>query len=1344
MSAIRYPAASDPEASPASLLALLDRDHPTNRRLARHPRASAELLEKLSHSSDRATRQAVASNPNTPPQIYVRLGQQFPKAFLANPALDLLLMVSPDLIAQAPQAFLIRLLKQADCPPSLLVWAAEHSQAKVQLAVAMNANAPEQALEKLQASKHASVLETIRSRGGFGLVQDPEKAFEQAVIDLLDSLPTESLYWAWRGGQIGLAQWSALPLRFRLAMACMDRELPAAVIAIMLRRTTWTFEQLNKVLRNYPWSYLTGVPDEPVPMEVLDVMAKDSEQGVRRDVACHPFASVEVLEELSADSEAWVRTGVASNPSVSLEVLDALAKDAETSVRKAVARNPSTRVPVLEVLAVDKESSVRWEVAGNPSAPFRLLELLARDTGSSVRAQVAENSNSPVPVLDMLAQDSEIAVRKAVAENPSTSKATLEVLAKDAEWSIRKSVARNRSAPSAALEVLGRDFDIWIRADVAGNPSTPLAVLESLARDAESHVRKKVARNPSTPVLALQCLSEDTETSVRNETAGNPSTPSLALDTLAKDTEKDVRRTVGSNLSTPSLTLELLAKDAETSVRIEVCGNPSTPVSVLVSLAKGRAVTVRYAVAAKQSHRSEQLCRSLWSDTRKNARLALASNHQVSPDLLDEFARGAEREVEIVVLLGNKNLKESTAQFLADKLLTTEATASPWYLQELSKASPEVAQAARERRVLSYFGRDPNKAVLATLPLPQVMALSSGPFVEPSRIVRLAGSTNWLVRAAVARNRGTPENLLKKLSADVHPLVASLAFDTQRYLTEPPPGEESSPVLNLDLERTASEIVKRARKLGQTEPESLSNWVMDDVWGDLVSIDEVLAILSQRQPLIDFFPSILEQLDAEQVSLLFENGSNSNYAVVRKLLAQNCECPVGVLQALAGDDEPTVLLAVLGNKLFPRTEHVRILKAMRKIVRKGRRGRGREKLWEFWKLLKERSNAPEVLEAVASLASRIVIPNPSTPVSLLESYANRSDAWVRGLVAKNPSASPQLLQMLAKDSDELVRRGVAGNPSAPTCLLEVFATDPDEMVRQDVAENSSTPPEALDWLAKDPAVAVRKKVASNPSASDAVLTSLAVDPDDSIQAQVACNPSSPNAVLMSLARSAVKDVRKEVAGNPSTPASVLTSLSADSANDVREQVAANSSTPVTVLESLSMDSADTVRERVASNPSTPMSVLKELANDEWIRRNVVGNPSTPTFVLEALRKHWDVRSEAALNIAARLSQGYWAKRVKNAIKRELSVTAQESCEPEVPLLTDDLLRGLEWLWLVSPEDDNKSLTKASRSTDWLTRLGVALHPSASEGILKLLRKDSDPDVARAAHRPPDIGDIRAA
>ena len=58
-----------------------------------------------------------------------------------------------------------------------------------------------------------------------------------------------------------------------------------------------------------------------------------------------------------------------------------------------------------------------------------------------------------------------------------------------------------------------------------------------------------------------------------------------------------------------------------------------------------------------------------------------------------------------------------------------------------------------------------------------------------------------------------------------------------------------------------------------------------------------------------------------------------------------------------------------------------------------------------------------------------------------------------------------------------------------------------------------------------------------------------------------------------------------------------------------------------------------------------------------------------------------------------------------------------------------------WLILLTdfPEmPDKKSLTRASRDKNWLVRLGVTLHPSASDAVLELLSGDSDVDVAGAA------------
>ena len=510
--------AQDPDAAPESLMARLDKDDATNRLLAKHLRANAELLEKLSHSSDQATRRAVAGNPNTPQQIYVRLGQQFPKEFLANPMLDLLLMENPALMDEVPEALLNRLLKQADCPASLLTWAAAHDHEKVQLAVAMNANAPQQALQLLRQSKHPTVCEAVRHTPSTFLEEDPEIAFEKAVRERLGSMTSKELYVAWKARDVGLAQWSALPLTFRLAKSTNSDEFSPEAIARVLQKTQWTLEAIREVLPSYAyWD----------------------------EVACDSVLPIVSLRQLAGDLDAWVREGVARNPSAPVDLLETLAKDSDYRVRRVVARHPRTPQHVLEALAQDPDTCVM--------------------------------------------------------------------------------------------------------------------------REAASRIR-------------LFTVSQQNFAKVPNHSEDLPS---------------------GGH----------------------------------------------HAVLAQEE--------------------------------LDEIVQPAQLEGDLVKLILQPNLSSKRAESIADNLLSTPPLRSAWYQRELTKASAELRAAAQADAILSYQGKDPNEAVLTKRAVGPLMALCAGLVIEPSRLVKVVGSTDWLVRAAVARNPGTPPNLIKKLRADAHPLVAALAGKAQ-------------------------------------------------------------------------------------------------------------------------------------------------------------------------------------------------------------------------------------------------------------------------------------------------------------------------------------------------------------------------------------------------------------------------------------------------------------------------------------------------------------------------------------------------------------------------------------
>jgi len=120
----------DPEATPESLMVLLDKDDATNRVLAKHPRASSKLLEKLSHSSDKVTRQAVAGNPNAPSKVLQKLGAQFPSQLLNNPALDWMVLENPGMFSEIPEETLTAIAKREDCSPEMLGYLARAGHGK--------------------------------------------------------------------------------------------------------------------------------------------------------------------------------------------------------------------------------------------------------------------------------------------------------------------------------------------------------------------------------------------------------------------------------------------------------------------------------------------------------------------------------------------------------------------------------------------------------------------------------------------------------------------------------------------------------------------------------------------------------------------------------------------------------------------------------------------------------------------------------------------------------------------------------------------------------------------------------------------------------------------------------------------------------------------------------------------------------------------------------------------------------------------------------------------------------------------------------------------------------------
>ena len=125
------------------------------------PATPAAELTRLAHSSDPALRAAVAGHPNTPPDTLAALGAEFPAEVLGNPALPLLRLAQPGLLARWPVRTLEALAADPAAPVWLLRLAAAHEKIDVQLAAVTRPDLPGDVLLKLSHSPFWTIREAV-------------------------------------------------------------------------------------------------------------------------------------------------------------------------------------------------------------------------------------------------------------------------------------------------------------------------------------------------------------------------------------------------------------------------------------------------------------------------------------------------------------------------------------------------------------------------------------------------------------------------------------------------------------------------------------------------------------------------------------------------------------------------------------------------------------------------------------------------------------------------------------------------------------------------------------------------------------------------------------------------------------------------------------------------------------------------------------------------------------------------------------------------------------------------------------------------------------------------------
>ncbi|VXD17096.1 conserved hypothetical protein [Planktothrix serta PCC 8927] len=110
------------------------------RLVANNSNAPTEVLKTLGRSADVATRNLVATNPNTPGETLIKLLNEFPKPVLSNPQFSVLCSNYPQLLDQIPLSTLRLLVQFNAAPESFLKWVANHPNPDVLAVLKLSPN----------------------------------------------------------------------------------------------------------------------------------------------------------------------------------------------------------------------------------------------------------------------------------------------------------------------------------------------------------------------------------------------------------------------------------------------------------------------------------------------------------------------------------------------------------------------------------------------------------------------------------------------------------------------------------------------------------------------------------------------------------------------------------------------------------------------------------------------------------------------------------------------------------------------------------------------------------------------------------------------------------------------------------------------------------------------------------------------------------------------------------------------------------------------------------------------------------------------------------------------------
>lgn len=521
----------------------------------------SRLLERLSLDPDARLRRRVALHPRAPLEMLERLAGD-----VDGEVRDAALRV--DLLDRLPAIeAAVREARETSTPPGRLRELAGSPWSMVALAVAAHPTAPEDARMLLAAHPLGEIRQHVLENPATGaralaiLAADPGLRMRVAA-DPRASPATLT----------DLAGSGAPALRHRVAA---NPSAPAAALRMtpegdrdlrhLLARHRNTAPEVLEQLAGHgdPECRLFLLENPGTPVDVarrlLRELAGEAWVESRLLAARHPLAPASLLETLSQDAERWVRARVAANPGCPVPVLEALASRGPDvlDVTEVMALLEEGRLPdgvrdLAGNVAEGLPDPVALGIATNPAAPASLLARLGGEELEEAARRFLGVTFAVVPVPAPAPSPAVAPPPPRVASTrPPLPRVTLvrKVKLPGSEQSVRITAQDGHDLESSARALLARAQDER-RTRALERLAHGVPFSEAWVREVLRHVRLRVALHTSTPRelrerLAVE-LAGSADPAVRRAIARSDVTPVTTREALLRELAGPAGRKIGA------------------------------------------------------------------------------------------------------------------------------------------------------------------------------------------------------------------------------------------------------------------------------------------------------------------------------------------------------------------------------------------------------------------------------------------------------------------------------------------------------------------------------------------------------------------------------------------------------------------------------------------------------------------------------------------------------------------------------------------------------------------------------------------------------------------------------